>query len=305
MKKIIKTVIIVGYQCNNRCRFCIDSNKRKFAAKSTKQVISQMKDAKEAGSTYLELIGGEETIRPDFISLVRKAKQLGFAEIVMATNGRMLAYKDYAKKIVDAGITSVIFSIHGNNGRVHDYLTRVSGSFKQLLEGLGNLRRTGFDRIGSNTTIVKQNYRLLPQIGECILAQGIKISEFIFVDPTYGGAFNDFEALVPRISKVGPWMRKCLDLVRGKPDFCWHVRYVPLCYFDGYEDQISEIYERSAFHTRHFAPDFVNMDAELSRANISRVKTDRCSHCKKFTLCEGIWKEYYRRYGDNELIPFK
>jgi len=63
--KIKKTVIIVGYNCNNNCRFCIDSEKRELHNKTTQEIKQEMILAKERGTTYLEFIGGEVTIRPD------------------------------------------------------------------------------------------------------------------------------------------------------------------------------------------------------------------------------------------------
>lgn len=305
MSRIKKTVIITGYGCNNRCRFCIDADKRNLVEKTTQDIILEMMHARKRERTYLEIIGGEQTLRPDLAYLIRSAKELGFNDVVMTTNGRMLAYKDYAKKLIDAGITSIIFSIHGYSVKLHDSLTQADGSFKQLLAGIKNIKSLGFLKIGSNTTIVKQNYRFLPKIGRFIYDLGIRNAEFIFVDPTEGGAQNDFEKLVPRISEAAPYIKKCLDITRNNNIPHWHIRYVPLCYFIGYEDQISELHETKNFQTEHLAPDFINLYIEKSRQEIGRYKAKRCSLCRYYDICEGIWKEYIHHYGDSELVPVK
>lgn len=302
---IKKTVIITGYSCNNHCRFCIDANKRAFRDKTKQEIISEMIDARRRGRTYLEIIGGEQTIRPDFVYLIEMAKRLGFKDIVMATNGRMLAYKDYAKKLINAGITSIVFSIHGHNIELHDSLAGVKGSFNQLLEGLKNVKTFGLKNIGSNTTIVRQNYQFLPQIGEFIYGLGMRNAEFIFVDPVSGGAHDNFKELVPKISEAAPYIRRCLDIGKNKGAHHWHIRYVPLCYFVGYENQISELYEVKHFQTEHLAPDFKNFDVERNRVKIARIKIKRCLDCIYYHCCEGIWKEYIAHYGDKELRPKK
>lgn len=301
--KTKKTVIIWGYKCNNRCCFCIDSEKRDFAVKSTEEIKKEMADSRRRGSTYLELIGGETTIRPDAVSLVNSAKQLGFKTIAMSTNGRMYSYPDYAQKMIKAGLTDIIFSIHGHNEKLHDSLTRSPGSFKQLLAGLENFKKLGFKKIGSNTTIVKQNYKFLPQIGQFVYDRGIRNSEFIFVDPTFGGAKTDFYKLVPKISKIVPYVKKCLDIAKRHKVLHWTIRYVPLCYFENYLDQISELLEVKKFHTEHLAPDFKNRDVEKSRAIVGRIKPKRCRKCRLNNICEGIWQEYAKHYGDKELKP--
>lgn len=305
MAIIKKTVIITGYNCNNRCRFCINADKKDLPGKSTQEIIFEMVGARRRGRTYLEIIGGEQTIRPDFLYLIKIAKKLGFKTVLISTNGRMLAYKDYAKKLIDAGITDIIFSIHGHNSKLHDYLTRVKGAFKQLLNGIENVKILGFRNIGSNTIVIKQNYKLLPKIGRFIYDLGIRNAEFIFVDPSSGGANKNFKKTVPMVSEAAPYIRRCLDIAKNNNTLHWHIRYVPLCYFLGYEDQISELFEIKNFQTEHLAPDFKNFDVESSRKQIGRIKPEKCNRCRKYNICEGVWVEYYRYYGDNELKPIK
>ncbi|MDD5005944.1 MAG: radical SAM protein [Candidatus Omnitrophica bacterium] len=299
---IKKSVIFIGYKCNNNCQFCIGSEKKNLTQMSTNDVMRKMVDIKERGRVYLELIGGEPTIRSDIFSLIKFAKKLCFETIMITTNGRMLSYFDFAREIVNSGVTNIVFSVHGHTAKLHDSLTGVDGSFHQLLKGIGNLKKIGFDSIGTNTTIVKPNYRFLPKIGKLIYRLGIRNSEFIFVDPSYGGAYINFNELVPKISEAAPFMKDCLDIGRYRNSILhWQIRYVPLCYFLGYEDQISELHEVKTFQTEHQAPDFNNFDVEDSRAKIGRIKTKRCKGCKYYSCCEGMWREYILRYGDKEL----
>jgi MoaA/NifB/PqqE/SkfB family radical SAM enzyme len=263
-----------------------------------------MAGARSRGRTYLEFIGGEMTIRPDFLYLIRSAKKLGFETIMMATNGRMLSYFDYAKSLADAGLNSVVFSIHGHNAKEHDKLTQAKGSFGQLMKGLDNMKKLlGERRLGTNTTIVKQNYKDIEKIGKLILKKGLRNSEFIFVDCNEGGAYNDFNKFVPKISLAAPYIKKCLAMGKKAQAAHWHIRYVPLCYFPDYLEQISELDEIKRFQTEHLAPDFINLEVERSRPEAGRVKTKKCAGCKLHGQCEGIWKNYYEHYGDSELKP--
>jgi len=309
-KKIKKTVIFGGYKCNNKCIFCINWDKRDIPGGNTSEIKKEMQRAKARGSTYLEIIGGESTIRPDIIELISFARDLGFKTIMMSTNGRMYSYEDFTQKILRAGLNSIVFSIHGHIAKVHDSLTQVPGSFGQLKKGVENVKKAAQElnlkiSLGSNTCIVRQNYKYLPQIGKYIRSLGIKNAEFIFVDPNYGAAFRFFDKLVPKISQIAPYVHRCLEI--GKKDNVahWHIRYVPLCHFRNYLDQISELQEVATFQTEHIAPDFYNPDAEGSRATIGRAKTKRCLDCKLYNKCEGIWREYLKHYSDEELKPIK
>ncbi len=304
MNKVIKkTVIILGYTCNNNCVFCVYSEKDRKNDRPLKEIKAEIIKAKMGGATYLEFIGGETTIRPDFLEILKFAKQFKFETISITTNGRALYYFEYAKRILDAGLSSIVFSIHGHNATLHDSLTQVPGSFKQLIKAIENVRKLGFKNIGSNTTIVKKNYKNLEEIGNFVYSLGIRNSEFIFVDPSQGGASLDLKKMVPKISKTAPYIRKCLEIGKENQIPHWHVRYVPLCFFEDFLDRISEIQEVNTFKTQHIGPDFINNDVESSRSEIGRTKAPQCKNCKLNSLCEGIWRKYVEEFGDKELTP--
>jgi MoaA/NifB/PqqE/SkfB family radical SAM enzyme len=273
-EKKLKVVLFTGYACNNNCAFCIDADKRELPQKSTAELLREAARARNKGAYILEIIGGEATIRPDFCRVVAAAKKLGIPQVSCATNGRVFADPAAARRIVRSGIDALIFSVHGPTAKLHDALTRAPGSFAQLRRGLKNLRALGFNRISGNTTVVRQNMAALPDLARFYIRNGIRNVEYIFVDPNYGGDQ-------------------------------WKARYVPLCHFKGCLDQISEINERELFLTEHWAPDFVNRDAIGSRAAVGRHKTARCRGCRLYPVCEGIWAEYLRVYGDAELKPVK
>ncbi len=310
MVKTHKTVIFAGYRCNNSCSFCMEADKRDLPVRSTTEIKDEMIAARSRGSVYLEMIGGEMTIRPDFIELIKFGSDLGFSTVMIASNGRMFAYEKIARDALSAGLNSVVFSIHGHNAEIHDSLTRSPGSFDQLMKGMENVKTIAQEMglkvgIGTNSCVVKQNYKNLPELGKLIRSFDIRNSEFIFVDCNEGGAFNDFKGLVPKISDVAPYVRECLDI--GKKDRVdhWHIRYVPLCYFPDHLDQISEIQEAETFHTEHIAQDFQNYNVEGSRKEIGRVRTEKCKECRLYDTCEGIWTKYFEVYGDAELKPVK
>jgi len=304
---IKKSVIIMGYSCNNNCIFCCNSKRREETKdEQTPKIKRKILEAKKEGATYLELIGGEPTIRKDIFEIVKFAKKLDFDTIMFATNGRMFSNKEFVKKILDAGINHIVFSIHGHNSRLHDALTMVPGSFKQLKKGVENLKEIGFKNIGSNTTIVKQNYKNLIDIGEFIYNLGIRNSEFIFVDPTHGAPKENFDDIVPTYEEVSPYLNSLLEFGKKMGVFHWHVRYYPLCFLEErYHGMISELEEKETFKTEHLAPDFVNRDVERSRREIGRTKIKGCQECVYFNKCEGPWKEYVRVLGDEEFKPIK
>ena len=157
--KIQKLVLFTGFSCNLHCHFCIDLNKRDLPDKSTQELIKEMALARRQGVEYLEIIGGEATIRGDFHVLLLTAKKLDFKYVVVVTNGRMLAYPEFAKKTIEAGVHDLVFSIHGHDAKLHDELVFAQGAFDDLLKGVSNVRALGHKRVFANCTVVKRNMR--------------------------------------------------------------------------------------------------------------------------------------------------
>jgi MoaA/NifB/PqqE/SkfB family radical SAM enzyme len=296
--KIKKTVIVMGYECNNMCQFCcFESRRAKGYNRNTAEIKNEILNAKENKTNYLELIGGEPTIRKDIFTLIKYAKSLKFDTIMFATNGRMFSNKKFAEKIIELGVNHLVFSIHGNDSKVHDNLVRVPGSFKQLIKGIENVKELGFKNIGTNTTIVKQNYKYLPKIGNLIYSLGIRNSEFIFVDPNHGAPKIRFKELVPKYEEVSKEINELLKFGEENNILHWHIRYYPLCFIEEkYHNRISELSEIKTFNTKHIAPDFRNDNVEISRKNIGKCKINKCKGCKYDNICEGYWKEYVKQY---------
>ncbi len=307
MKKLKKLVIFLGYSCNNNCVFCINTQRRnRVKDKSTSEVLKEVYlAARKEKIDIIEFIGGEATIRDDFFEIISAAKKLGIPDIVIATNGRAFSNIDFCKKAIKAGLSTIIFSIHAHNAKLHDKLTNSPGAFSQMMRGIENLKKIGFSNINANTTVVKTNYRYLAEIANLHVKLGIKNVEYIFVDPQEGGANKNFSKLVPRISIASFYMKKALDIGIKNGFYQWKVRYVPLCYFSDYLEYISEINEAKLFKSKHWAPDFKNEDVVESRKKYARIKTKRCNGCRLYNICEGIWKEYINKYGDAELKPIK
>jgi len=107
---IKKTVVFTGYTCNNKCIFCCNENKRgAYEDKKTDELKRNILEARRRGSSYLEIIGGEPTLRKDIVEIVSFAKSCGFKTIMFSTNGRMFSYDSFAKKIVKSGLITQFF----------------------------------------------------------------------------------------------------------------------------------------------------------------------------------------------------
>ncbi|MEM5806809.1 MAG: radical SAM protein, partial [Candidatus Aenigmatarchaeota archaeon] len=250
-----KLALLLSYKCNNNCRFCYCADKReKFDDMTTDMAKKELELAKERGCSFVDFNGGEPTLRKDIFELISYAKKLGYRTIAVTSNGRMFYYKKFAKRMIDFGLNHIVFSIHGHNSQLHDFLTQSRGSFKQLTTGIKNVRKIKKDiYICTNTTITRYNYKFLPKIAENNIKLGADGCEFIFVHPR-GDAWKNFSKVVPTLTELQPYIPKTLEIGKKYKMGHFHFRYLPVCFILGYEEYLSELRALKSLREQHVGP---------------------------------------------------
>ena len=289
----------LGFLCNNFCLHCVQGNRRvTFGSKSFKQLKKEIKKAAQDCNDVV-FTGGEPTIHKDFLKMVGLAKELGFSNIQIQSNGRMFAYRTFCIETIKAGANDFALAVHGHTGKIHDYLSSAEGSFQQTVQGIKNLKSLNM-RIATNTVISKINYRHLPQIAELLVKLGVDQFQFAFPHPA-GRAKDNFSIIVPRMRKIMPFVKRGLS--RGiKVGVRVMTEAIPYCLMRGYEDYVAE---KMIPDTRIFDAGYEVDDYGEYRRKQAKLKGPKCNLCKYYSICEGPWREYPEYFGWEEFIPVK
>ncbi|MCD6523203.1 MAG: radical SAM protein [Candidatus Diapherotrites archaeon] len=114
----ILALIDVTNRCNMRCPICFaNANAAGYVYEPTVKQIKKMLDvvAKEKPRCYAVMFaGGEPTVRDDLPKIVKIARNRGFKEILIATNGLRLAKDiDYLRKLAKAGTNTLYLQFDG------------------------------------------------------------------------------------------------------------------------------------------------------------------------------------------------
>lgn len=299
-KKLKRGVVVVGFACNNNCRFCVTAGKRASGDKGTAEIKGEIEEAFAKGARELVLTGGECTIRKDIIDLVSFAKKCGFFIIQLQTNGRCFSDIEFCKRIIRAGMNEFAPALHGHTAELHDFLTRRPGSFRQTVLGIYNIRRLTKAKLAilTNTVITKYNYRFLPEIANLLIKLGVYQYQFAFVH-AMGNALKNFKQVVPRKTDVIPYVKKGLK-AGLKMNIRVMAEAIPLCLMRGFEQCVSEFHMPS---TDIWEKGYTVENFEFVRKNEAKTRFSQCKPCKHFLICEGPWKEYPQFYGAEEFQP--
>lgn len=111
-------------KCNFACIYC-NPNKLREGKKelTTSQAISILESAYMAGIRKVHWTGGEPTTRIDLLKLMKKAREIGFTEQIITTNGWNL-YK-ILDEAVESGLTRINISIDTLNEERFKTLTNM------------------------------------------------------------------------------------------------------------------------------------------------------------------------------------
>jgi cyclic pyranopterin phosphate synthase len=162
--------VLVGYGCNNACVFCAQGQLRSSTTPAAAET-ALLSDV--SPGDVVAFVGGEPTLSPALLQLVSRARALGATEVIVQTNGRRLAYADYARALLNAGVTAVDVSLHGSTSVMHEAHTRAPGSFGQTVTGLGVAVSVGL-RTGVSTVVTRSNVRHLADIVRVAHARSVR-----------------------------------------------------------------------------------------------------------------------------------
>lgn len=287
--------IKTGFICNNNCRFCVQADNKLKGNRNFDEIKKDLEDSRKRCDGVV-LTGGEVTIRKDFLDIVKYAESLGYKTIQIQTNGRMFSDLEFCKKTIHAGATEFSPALHGYCAEQHDYLTRAEGSFMQTVRGIKNLKSLGA-HVLTNSVVVKPNYRNVPDIAKLLVKLDVDQFQFAFVHPM-GNAWANFDSIVPFISLAAPYIHKGLEIgiESGKSVMA---EAMPFCMMKCYEEFIAEkvIPETEIKGTKSQN----TYDYSEERKNQGKTKFNQCKECKWDNVCEGPWKEYPLKRGNDEF----
>ncbi len=145
-------------RCNLTCPICFANANASgtLFEPSFEQVVEMMKNLrneKPVACRIIQFSGGEPLVYPHFLEVVRKANELGFSHVQIASNGLKLADRDFTMRCAEAGLHTIYLQFDGIGDE--PYLkTRGEAVFDRKLKAMKNIREAGM-KIVFVPTIVK------------------------------------------------------------------------------------------------------------------------------------------------------
>lgn len=273
--------------CNNRCVFCLDTAAHNGTYRSLFEIEKEIVEGRVAGATRLILSGGEPTIHPNFVELIRFGSRLGYARVQTVTNGRLFAYPDFLRHCLDAGLGEITFSVHGHRAELHDALVGVPGAFDQEVRGIEAALTDGRPIVNIDVCLNRENVRHLGALVDRFVALGVREFDLLHIIP-FGRAYDNGRAsLFYDLEEAMPAIREVLKRSEDPGLQIWFNRFPPP-YLEDYEHLIQDP------HKLH--DEVRGRQDELARLlgtgkPLSCREPARCGRCHLKSFCEYLADE--------------
>ena len=342
----------VGLKCVHACRFCyysyLDKSEDQFRGmrhakfRTLAECKEILRRLKANGFVNFDITGGEPTLHPDIIEIVRYAHQ----ELALA--GRVITLGQYLMRrmkngrrerlvedLLEAGLVNVLFSMHAVDEALFHRLT--GESWERQRRAMEWLDERGF-QYTTNTTVVEWNHRHLPAIAREVLRHGVYLHNFIVMNAYYewnrdGRAFG----VQARYADIHPYLAEAVEILESA-DVAVNIRYAPLCAVRGMEKNLVGMvavrYDPYEWMNvaGHFggSPELCaarlpvaegGIDPHLEYRPVRAVHpngvritgmrgehvkhfAEPCARCAARPACDGIDPNYLRQYGASEFVPY-
>jgi len=144
-------------RCNLRCVYCMPALGARFAPRdellTDDEIFAVVRAAAKIGFSKMRLTGGEPTIRPHVVDLVREiAHTPGVDDVAMTTNGLLL--QRLAPGLKEAGLDRVNVSIDSLQPERFTAITR-GGKIEKVWAGIEAAEEAGLSPIKLNAVVVR------------------------------------------------------------------------------------------------------------------------------------------------------
>ena len=206
-------------RCNFNCRMCYVHLKPEQIPKygtelTAKQWIRIAEEAKEAGTTWLCITGGEPLLHPEFRTIYTELSQMGFF-ITLQTNGSLLEGErlELLEKYPPRGVK---ITLYGSDDAVYQDVCQVPNGFTRVDYAIKELKERKIP-IQLVSTIIQQNEKDVKNMAFYAYRNGMPWAMTEGIKPSARGAENEAKQVRIERDKEKMFVERLRYMIKEKP----------------------------------------------------------------------------------------
>jgi len=289
--------LILGYECNVQCDYCSITPEMRRHNLSTAEAIQELVHARSLGIRKAAFGGGEPTMRKDFLALARFARDRGFEDLKVSSNGLLYSYRDFAERTIAAGVTRFHVSIMAHRADLYASILGRPDGLDLVERGIRHLVDLGQAPV-ADLIIKADTWRHLADIIAFWADRGIATFALWLVSLSDRNAA--FPESLPRVREMREGIVAAFEEGRRR-GITVYSRHIPRCFLRGYEEFCRDLREDRVLVVTPGSRFFLWESAISPNAY-----APRCEECRLIRgVCPGIRRDYLERFGDDEVDPYR
>ncbi len=222
----------LGQTCNLRCHFCyfLDRIQDPTHPEHRFMTLEKVKSLCDTlvmvyGNNAVDIQGGEPTLHPQIVEIVRHARAIGLHPTLI-TNAQRLADPAVVAALAAAGVRDFLVSVQAL-GEPYDRLVGKAGAHRAQMLALRNLRAAGVP-FRFNCVLSRPAVLQLPDLARLAVHTGAQVVNFLAFNPYDDQAHGRTAKDVPQYEELRVPLAEALDLLTAA-GLEANVRYLPLC----------------------------------------------------------------------------
>jgi molybdenum cofactor biosynthesis enzyme MoaA len=284
-------MLLLGFRCSQDCHFCWQA--RDWPDVDAARYDAWLDDMAAQGVRAVTFTGGEPTLYAALPALVERARSLDMT-VHLQTNAIRLGKPDYLARLVSAGVSSLLVSLHAADAELSDRMTRAPGTHVRTLQGIRAALAAGL-YVALNCVVERANVQALAAHARFVVDE--------LVAPFSGAGVR-----LVNYSQPGPYfdrpqfLHAIAPLGEVRPQLSAAVRTLHAA---GVEVATTTT---SGFPRCVLEPDVAVgwqlREAQETQDLSSRAFASVCQACAAKPYCVGPRRESLERDGERGLLPF-
>jgi pyruvate-formate lyase-activating enzyme len=276
----------LGFRCNQDCGFCWQS--RAWPDPPDALYQTWLDELATLGARRLVISGGEPTLHPALIELVRRASSVHGMRVCLETNALRLRQAEYLRALSEAGLGEVFVSLHSHDPARSDALTRAPGTHAKTVAGVRAALDAGLG-VTLNCVILQDTVAELAAFAEFVCTRLTGTERVVFSQPSAAFDLAYYDAHGPSLAAVRTGLPGALRRLKhaGIGVECVGTCGFPPCVVPDHPELWRAL----------------GADAVAASAAARHEFVEGCQGCAARTQCLGLRTEYRMRHGDADVAP--